>query len=91
MNLPTISNYGNYSSNNYGAHTRCVDFGVFKLYYSYETIVAFYENGEITCSENNWGNTTGKHLNWVQPDKKKRISYAEFVNMLNTMLERRIK
>jgi len=27
MNLPRIKNYGKYSSDNYGAHTLCVDLG----------------------------------------------------------------
>ena len=27
---------------------------------------------------NNWRTTTGKHLNWIQPDKKKRVTKEEF-------------
>lgn len=90
MNLPTISSYGNYESDNYGAHTLCVDFDSFRLYYSYKTIVAYYDTQDgLVCSENVWGTTTGKHLNWIQPDKKERVKSEKFDTMLKTMLERR--
>ena len=90
MNLPTISSYGNYESGNYGAHTLCVDFDNFRLYYSYETIVAYYDLQDgLVCSTNVWGNTTGKHLNWIEPDKKRRIEYGRFEVMLQEMLKRR--
>lgn len=92
MNLPTISSYGNYESDNYGAHTLCVDFDNFRLYYSYKTIVAYYDVQDgLVCSENVWGVTTGKHLNWIQPDKKRRVKSTEFNIMLKEMLERRTK
>lgn len=92
MKLPEISSYGQYSNGNYGAHTLCVDFENFRLYFSYETIVAFYDvvTG-LVCCENVWGTTTGKHLNWIQPDKKKRVKSEQFDIMLKTMLERRTK
>lgn len=90
MNLPTISSYGNYESDNYGAHTLCVDFDNFRLYYSYKTIVAYYDLQDgLVCSENVWGTTTGKHLNWIQSDKKKRVKSEQFDTMLKSMLERR--
>lgn len=89
MKLPEISSY---ESDNYGAHTLCVDFDNFRLYYSYKTIVAFYDvvTG-LVCCENVWGTTTGKHLNWIQPDKKNRVKSEQFDIMLKTMLERRTK
>jgi hypothetical protein len=67
-----------------------VDFDSFRLFYSYKTIVAFYDvvTG-LVCSENVWGVTTGKHLNWIQPDKKRCVKSAEFDSMLKEMLERR--
>lgn len=81
--LPKISSYGQYSNDNYGAHTLKVDLGEIEFYYSYETIVAFAtpETG-LVCSENVWGTTTGKHLNWIQSDKKKRIKNGTFNEML---------
>lgn len=40
------------------------------FYYSYQTLIAFRPvkglfAGVAVCRENVWGNTTGKHLNWV--------------------------
>ena len=91
-NLPTISNYGNYSSDNHGAHTLRVDFEMFTLYYSYETIVAYYDHEDkLVVSQNVWGTTTGKHLNWIESDKKIRVKHDDFVKKLAAMLERRTK
>lgn len=90
--LPVISSYGNYESSNYGAHTLKVCFEQFDLYYSYETIVAYYEHQDgLVCSKNVWGTTTGKHLNWIEPDKKSRVDNQKFEEMLQSMLERRTK
>ena len=90
MQLPTVSSYGNYESDNYGAHSLQVDFENFRLYYSYKTIVAYYDHTDgLVCSVNVWGTTTGKHLNWIQPDKKSRVKFEEFEEKLKNMLERR--
>lgn len=79
MELPTISNYGNYSSSNYGAHCLVVSMLNVDVYFSYKTPVAFRapEIGMV-IRENCWGNTTGKHLNWINSDKSVRVSGAEF-------------
>lgn len=89
--LPEIRNYGQYSSDNYGAHTLLVDLGEIKFYYSYETIVAYCDaqDGRVCC-ENNWGVTTGKHLNWIEPDKKSRVKYSKFQEMLAEAIKRHI-
>lgn len=79
----SISNYGNYSSNNYGANTLSVSINsVGTFYFSYSTCVAFRARGDLVISENVWGVTTGKHLNWINPDHKKRIPYEEFEKRL---------
>lgn len=91
--LPTIRNYGDYSSDNYGAHSLLVSFPNFELFYSYQTIVAYREFGGdgLVVSQNDWGTTTGKHLNWIDDgDKGSRIPYEEFKTKLNAMLERRL-
>lgn len=88
--LPKINNYGEYSSGNYGAHTLHVDLGPLELWYSYETIVAFRDETGLQCSENQWSVTTGKHLGWIQPDKKSRVKAAEFNALLSAALERHI-
>ena len=90
--LPTIKSYGQYNGNNYGVHTLKVDLGAFELFYSYETIVAFCSGKTgLVCSENNWGVTTGKHLNWIVPNKKERIPYSQFKVELEEMLSIYIK
>ena len=91
VQLPVITNYGHYSNDNYGAHTLKVDLGSIEFYYSYETIVAYCDAKDgLVCSENKWGNTTGKHLNWIQSDKKKRYSYQSFEVMLKEAIARHI-
>lgn len=85
--LPRIHSYGNYSSGNYGVNTLVVALPTITLCYSYRTIVAFYYKGEEVVSQNCWGTTTGKHLNWINPNHKKRIPYDEFLVKLNKALE----
>jgi hypothetical protein len=78
--LPTFQSYGQYSSDNYGVN--CLVFTDAQrndYYFSYETLVAFWtaQTG-LVVRENDWGPTTGKHLNWIESDKSKRISGEEF-------------
>ena len=90
-NLPRISNYGQYSSDNYGVHTLRIDMGAFDLYYSYDTIIAYRDGKDgFVMRENSWNTTTGKHMNWLQLDHKKRIPSAEFEQKLQSMLERHL-
>ena len=41
---------------------------------------------ELVISENVWGTTTGKHLNWINEDKTKRIPNKEFEQKLSKIL-----
>ena len=85
MKLPKIKSYGDYSSENYGLH--CMMFEDpqgNEFYFSYNTLVAFvykknaYES-ERHVRKNEWGTTTGKHLNWIDGgDKKSREDYETF-------------
>jgi len=77
-------NYGNYSSNNYGAHSLAFQLGDVTVYFSYETPVAFKAPGHgLVVRENDWGNTTGKHLNWIDGgDHKNRLPGSEFEQLL---------
>lgn len=87
-NLPAISNYGEYSSSNYGAHTLRVDVGSLTLWYSYDTVVAFRGKNGRVVSQNVWGTTTGKHLNWIDGgNKSTRIPYDQFVEQLQSYLK----
>ncbi len=88
MQLPYISSYGEYSSSNYGAHTLTVGIGGMRFYYSYDTIVAFSDENGLHVSENVWGVTTGKHLNWIDSDHSSRLPHAKFTQMLADSLKR---
>jgi len=68
----------NISLNNLGTvNKNCVtiatDKGSVDLYFSYKTLVGV----NSICSVNDWGNTTGKLLNEIQPDKSLRIEHGE--------------
>lgn len=53
------------------------------FWYSYETCVAFVdERGHLFICENVWSKTTGKHLNMIDDNRKKRIPYHEFQQRL---------
>ncbi len=55
------------------------------VYFSYKTPIAFYtKSGELFISENNWNTTTGRHLNYIDSDKKKRIPHSEFLRKYDT-------
>jgi len=81
--LPSISNYGQYSSDNYGAHTLRVEVGPLTIWFSYRTPVAFRAPGvPRVVHKNVWGRTTGKHLNWIDGgDKKSRVESEVFDNL----------
>ena len=96
MQLPTIENYGNYSSDNYGVNSLKVTMGDLQLWYSYETIVAFacshfrdkFDNCPLVVTKNTWGNTTGKHLNWIDGGRKEaRIDREDFEKYLAQALQ----
>jgi hypothetical protein len=91
-NLPRISSYGQYDSDNYGVNSLQVQFDSFTLFYSYQTIIAYKDNqdGFVMC-KNSWGTTTGKHMNWLDEDHSKRIDGNLFEQKLKDMLERHIQ
>ena len=80
-------NYGNYSSDNYGSHTQAfTDNYSNDYYFSYNTLVAVHTNeGEEFIRENVWGNTTGKHLNWINKDKSIRVDEDTFNKKLEEL------
>jgi len=82
--LPSFSSYGNYSSNNYGAHTQCFSTEDTDYYYSYRTLVAFRRAPVgLVVLQNYWGPTTGKHLNWIDDGHKAaRLTTAQFEQVL---------
>lgn len=87
--LPSFSNYGHYRSGNYGAHSLVFDSPMITVWFSYQTPVAFrcagYQNGALFIRENDWGPTTGKHLNWIDRYAP-RITGAEFEKHLKAAI-----
>lgn len=55
-----------------------IETGELTLYYSYETLIAFEKNGKLTIRQNAWKTTTGKHLNYIDDDKSKRVDKDTF-------------
>lgn len=86
-------NYGNYSSDNYGANSIAIEVGERTIYYSYNTCVAFKgKNSDgkyfYCVSVNYWGKTTGKHLNWIDGGyKENRLTAEEFEKNLQEFLK----
>mgnify|MGYP003659818456 FL=1 len=79
-------NYGNYSNNNYGSHTQAfTDNYNNDYYFSYETLIAFRGDEGLIIRENVWGNTTGKHLNWIDDDKSIRVNKEVFEAKLSAL------
>jgi hypothetical protein len=62
--------------------------GSTEFYFSYETIVGFQKLADKpVISENKWSNTTGKHLNILDPEKEYRVPPQEFEKKLAEVLE----
>ena len=73
-----------------------VTLGDLVLWYSYQTIVAFkcshtnnWEN-RLLVRQNDWHQTTGKHLNWIDGGKqvnKHRVTGEQFEEALREALQ----
>ena len=90
--LPSITSYGQYSSDNYGVNSLRVNLGTLTIYYSYRTIVAYRDTQDgLVVHENDWSTTTGKHLNWIDGGRKdKRLNDTDFQNKLQAALARHL-
>lgn len=83
VTLPTFESYGPYSGN-YGVHALTFqDAGGNQFWFSYKTLVAFMPAiGPRVVHANDWGTTTGKHLNAIDgggsAGKKNRLKDAAF-------------
>lgn len=64
-----------------------VEVGTTTLWFSYKTLVGFDSGYVRMVRENIWGNTTGKHLNHIDPDKKYRVDAETFEAALKVALE----
>ena len=70
MNLPTLQTDGKlttiYTDN-------------MTLWFSYQTLVAFRIGAEKVVHQNDWSNTTGKHLNQIDKgDRENRVNATVF-------------
>ena len=85
--IVSVKTYGNYSSNNYGINALVfTDVNRIEYYFSYNTLVAFkHPTSDLVIRENIWGNTTGKHLNWIDADKSKRVDTPTFFEKLDEL------
>lgn len=66
-----------------------VEIGPIELYFSYETVVGYRTEEEgVVLSENVWGVTTGKHLNFIDSHKPSRLPHDQFVGRLGKLYQR---
>lgn len=65
-----------------------VTIGDLEIIFSYRTPVAYSLNSGWIVRQNDWSTTTGKLLNEYQPDKKLRITGAEFEAQLDEICKR---
>ena len=76
MSLPTIWNYGPGSPK---SNCMGVSVGGIDIYFSYTTPVAIRRGSELVVRQNNWGPTTGKHLNSIDDGARgDRVGVDEF-------------
>lgn len=54
------------------------------IYFSHRTPIAFQRSGdqEWTVRQNEWGTTTGKHLNYIDSGTGERLPGSEFERLL---------
>ena len=89
IELPKIASYGNYSSDNYGAHCLRVTLPRLTVWFSYQTPVAFQAGYDpVVIRKNDWGPTTGKHLNAIDGGNKKgRVDAETFERLFQERMQ----
>ena len=85
MSLPVFETY---CSNTNSANALRFDIGNGRhVWFSYKTPVAFSVDGVTRVRRNEWGPTTGKHLNAIDGgDKSNRLDGVDFERMLSAAL-----
>ena len=56
-------------------------------YYSYKTPVAYTFGGELVIRVNEWGPTTGRHMNAISTNKNIRIPGEDFEYRLANLID----
>ena len=76
----TIPHTSTYCSNTTASNAQRIDAGPVSVWYSYRTAVAIQiDDGPIVVRKNEWGPTTGKHLNAIDGgDKSTRVDATQF-------------
>ena len=88
--IPEFWSYGQYRCEGYGSHCMCFRDAYGDMYwYSYQTLVAYRIKGEFHIRHNDWGTTTGRHLNWIDPDKSIREDWNTFERNLKRLTAER--
>lgn len=65
--------------------------GHLTIWFSYKTMIGFQLCGKgKMVSENHWSATTGKHLNQLEPDKKRRVPLHDLHKAWQEQTEGRI-
>jgi len=78
---PRISYYGQTATPRTNA--RLEDYGSIKFFYSYDTVIAYEDNTDgLVVTINEWTTTTGKHLNYIDPNHDTRKDPDTFKAML---------
>lgn len=86
--MTTLPEWGTYCENTTGVNALCFSFPDLEVYFSYKTPVAFRAGGRLVVRQNDWGPTTGKHLNAIDDGAKaSRISSVEFEAQLAKVLQ----
>jgi hypothetical protein len=86
--LPAFTCYTDHTSKNYGLNSLCFSLDGRDFYFSYQTLVAFRtKDGAVIMRENQWGPTTGKHLNAISRTAP-RVSETAFAEAYTTEMTR---
>lgn len=88
VDMIRIDAYGDYKSDWNGRAMKLVLDGI-TIWFSYSTPIAFRNHGgKIVATENRWGTTTGRHLNFLEPNKDRRVDADTFAAMLDATLSK---
>lgn len=85
MNLPEWSVYCEHTE---AVNALRFDLGSLTVWFSYKTPVAFLKRGALLVRKNEWGSTTGKHLNAIDRGaKNSRVLGCHFERQLQAALQ----
>ena len=88
MNLPKITHphIGSGPKANFYHIEVSDDYSGTRFWFSYDTCIAVERTHyELLIRKNDWQQTTGKHLNFINPDKSIRVDGDEFEKQLKEM------